>query len=427
MDDLHHSLKLALLDDPDDQATLMVYSDWLQSRGDPRGDLIALHGAQDGERDPMRIAALQKAEKELFSRHGPRLAPVQLHGQVEHRATWRHGFIRTLFLRLEGNLSDADLLRQVLSHPALWCLTELQLDLAATGHEPALGALSEVAPPALRTLELGRGAYGAVPGARLAGIEALPRLERLVLHEGIHWRCPAHGRLRWLELGAGSTMLWDGARRHPRPEPVPETLEALDRDRLPALRGLRVSGLGDRLRAPLVRLFLRPGLPPLEELHLDRCGDIDGACAALASSPLRTSLARLTLSDSMTLSGARALAEMRCPDLERLDVSGNRLENHARSILEPLCRELVFGWQQRGGGGDTDLARDAWFVRHTRRPDWGVGRVVEQLEDGLVIVFQNVGHKTVPATLPALESVPEGRVPVDSPLRSLDPCPGRSG
>jgi uncharacterized protein (TIGR02996 family) len=417
--DHHHPLEQALLEDPDDQGTLLVYADWLLSRGDPRGDLITLHHALDGQRDPNRVKALREAEKQLLSRHSARLVPPELRGQVEHRATWQNGFIRTLFLQLRGNLSDADLLRQVLSHPSLRCLTELQLGFWSTGHEPVLAALSQLAPPALRTLQLGRDGYGAVAGASLTALEALPRLERLVLHEGFSWDRPAHRRLKRLELAAGSTILWDGLRRGRQSEPALQTLAELDGARLPALRALRVTGLN--ALGSLSRALGSPEFPALSELELDRCADLDGLCAALAASPLLAKLATLQLSDSMTPEGARLLAAAGDGlSLERLDVSGNRLDNSARSLLEPLSRELVFGWQQGEGGRGEDLADDAWYVRHTRRPDWGVGRVVENRGDKLEIVFENAGRKTIASTLPCLESISEDRIAGDSPLRQRE-------
>ena len=121
-------------------------------------------------------------------------------------------------------------------------------------------------------------------------------------------------------------------------------LPQLDRERLPALRALRDSGIDG---GALHHALGSPRLPPLTELTLDRCAGTDALCDAVAASPLAAGLRAVTLSDTMTLTGARTLAAAHDRlRLKRLDVTGNRLPNSARSVLEPMCRELAFGWQQ---------------------------------------------------------------------------------
>ena len=200
-----------MLEDPDDPGTLLVYADWLLARGDPRGDLITLHHALDGERDPTRVKALRESEATLLEQHRDRLFPAALRHHAEHQLGWARGFIRTLRLELTGSLTDADLLREVLAHPSLRCLTELQLAFSRAGHEAVLGALAELAPQALRTLHLGREGSGGAP-VQFETLEALPRLEHLVLHRGIRGTHPVHPRLHRLELVLASDVLWGGDR-----------------------------------------------------------------------------------------------------------------------------------------------------------------------------------------------------------------------
>ena len=40
----HQPFLKAILNDPDDVAAYAIYGDWLSERGDPRGELMALHG-----------------------------------------------------------------------------------------------------------------------------------------------------------------------------------------------------------------------------------------------------------------------------------------------------------------------------------------------------------------------------------------------
>jgi len=36
-----------------------------------------------------------------------------------------------------------------------------------------------------------------------------------------------------------------------------------------------------------------------------------------------------------------------------------------------------------------------WLVRHSRKPEWGIGRVVEETEGGLQVDFEHGGSKLV--------------------------------
>ena len=36
-----------------------------------------------------------------------------------------------------------------------------------------------------------------------------------------------------------------------------------------------------------------------------------------------------------------------------------------------------------------------WLVRHKRRPEWGIGRVLAESEDGLEVEFEVAGTKQV--------------------------------
>jgi len=344
MDSQQLALDAALLDDPDDRGTLLVYADWLLARGDPRGELISLHDALRDERDPLRVKALRDAEAALRQRHRDRLLPPALGQHPGHRLRWASGFIRALELDLPGQLGDAELLRQVLEHPSLRYLTELQLSLGHMPSEPVLGTLVQVAPPALRTLRLGREGLGRPASIRLGELDPLVRLDCLVLHEGTRWERPTHPQLRRLELVQAPMVLWDGERRASEPEPVLQILEDLDPARLPALRALRVSGLDGRRQGRLSHALSSLRLA-LGELVLDRCSAVDELCAVLVRAPWRQGLATLALSDTMTLAGAEILAGSDLA-LEQLDVSGNRLPEAARGKLEPRCKRLVFGWQQ---------------------------------------------------------------------------------
>ncbi len=62
----------AIVDNPDDDNLRLVYADWLEELGDPRGDLIRVQIAlTTGGLEPQREAELHRREQELLTRFGP--------------------------------------------------------------------------------------------------------------------------------------------------------------------------------------------------------------------------------------------------------------------------------------------------------------------------------------------------------------------
>src|SRR5438093_1094848 len=87
----------AIAEDPEDDAPRLVFADWLEEQGDPRGEFMRLqvHLARLPENDHRR-AVLEERERELLDRHAVDwLGP--LHEQLRD---WR--FVRGL-LTLEAD------------------------------------------------------------------------------------------------------------------------------------------------------------------------------------------------------------------------------------------------------------------------------------------------------------------------------------
>src|SRR5439155_5420030 len=59
----------AIVAAPDDDAPRMVYADWLQQRGDPRGELIQLQCQLAAVPDDERRRAIRIAENKLLAAH----------------------------------------------------------------------------------------------------------------------------------------------------------------------------------------------------------------------------------------------------------------------------------------------------------------------------------------------------------------------
>ena len=70
---------------PDDPAELLVYADWLQTQGDPRGELIALQQAGN-----------HRAAGELLERAAAQLLGEAAEARELFAATWERGFVREL-------------------------------------------------------------------------------------------------------------------------------------------------------------------------------------------------------------------------------------------------------------------------------------------------------------------------------------------
>src|SRR5262245_23756427 len=58
-------IEAAIAAAPDDPMPCLVYADWLQERGDPRGELIALEHAMSEQRDPSAFVEMKKRVESL--------------------------------------------------------------------------------------------------------------------------------------------------------------------------------------------------------------------------------------------------------------------------------------------------------------------------------------------------------------------------
>ena len=97
-DEVEAGLRRAIGEDIDDPRPWLVYADWLQQRGHPRGELMSIHIAAESE-SGARKKELEEAATNLIREHGKTLAgehlgPFVLDGYGEF--VWHRGFIRSL-------------------------------------------------------------------------------------------------------------------------------------------------------------------------------------------------------------------------------------------------------------------------------------------------------------------------------------------
>jgi len=311
-------LEAQIFEDPEDPATYLVYADWLQTAGDPRGKLIAATAALAAEpgSGPLAAAAAAVLEENRETLLGPRVegAPLSF--------DWHCGFWRAAHLGSFGwspNPASDDHLAQLVASPSARFLRKLYASGPISPR--ALEALAPLG-RTLRDLEVSLRPHERFEDEHLLALEPLGELRRLAL-----FSCEPI-------TAQGMELL--GALPH---------LEALD------LRNCPLSD--DRARCltglPLARVMFNAVTPafteagmsalaaaPLRSLHLGGGSLNNARIAPLADHP---TLADLELGSApITAPGARTLGSLR--ELRRLYIPGSALDDHAAGELAPLAPRL---------------------------------------------------------------------------------------
>jgi len=347
----------AALDGPDGDEVALVFADWLQGVGDPRGELINVQHALETATGDER-ARLAESEKRILSTHKKRLL---VDGFVA-TLVWRRGFVRRLQLN-ERSLSSSALPR-VATHPSFRLVTELAAE-AQYSLNGLAAQLPKPLPVTLRTLELRCGSIGPVD-ALLA--DQAPRLEHLAIHGAASLDALRHPSLRSLKLGAADASEGQWATATSGPTTLTTRLAALDARHLPSLRR--------------VTLRVARGLP--------------AAVAALADNgPLLAQLDELVLAGDLGSRGVERLVGA-AHRFRLIDVAGCTLDRADVAALSTIADSVVTAEPAVPAAPAAPKPVGDWLVRHTRKPEWGVGRVVEELDEGgLEVEFEVAGRKTV--------------------------------
>lgn len=345
----------------------LVYGDWLQSQGDPRGELIAIqarladlappspkarpegrYAARQGSPfapafpDPPSVPEakpLLAAEKKLLSTHadallGP-LAPLMAEPDDEGtRIAWYCGFFRSLKLAMSygqteaGEVEFEDAILETLSHPSARFVRGLSIGMFnhdGDNHYPKL--LKKIGkaglPPTLRTLYVGdfefpeqnEISWVSVGDASML-YAAAPQLETLILQGadiGLG-KAVALPRLRTLVLKTGG--LPKAAARAVAASTLPEL------ERLVIWTGDENYGADSKL-ADVAPVLDGAGFPKLKHLGVMNCAYTDELVEALARSKLLRRLETLDLSmGTLTDGGAESMARSKdaFAHLQQLDV-----------------------------------------------------------------------------------------------------------
>jgi len=363
------ALEQAIENNPDDKASYSVLADWLQTRGDPRGELIALQlSGADG-------AELMKKHADAFL--GDLAEHAQTHdGEGRETFTWKYGFIDSARLTHNHYLANdkvelADVLRTLLAHPSGRFLREITFTFNNDPNEHNLQSLIDVLAekprPTLRSLHFGDFKYAGAAREEDRGEDTeiswysvgnlaelwkhTPNLERVIIQTGSAESAMAGGtqlgeialpKLRHFEYRTGGL------------EQV--NAQAIATMRTPALEHLDVwfgseSYGGDAGPDVVDTILARTDLPKLRHLGIMNCAFVDGLVPDFARSPLVARLAELDLSlGCLTDEGAAAFAENRAgfERLEQLDVQYNMLSSDGLATLREVAKKVIDEHQRSG-------------------------------------------------------------------------------
>jgi uncharacterized protein (TIGR02996 family) len=355
--------------EPDDDRPRLVYADYLQQRGDPRGELIAVQCALEVARaadEDAKAAKLASAARKLLDAH--ELVWVAPARSILPRAMkFRRGFIEHAALDHPDELVKArPALRR---HAPLLRAVDLQRGLAAIG-DPALAAIDEVV--AHNVIELGdvhalalaagrsrlrqltAAGTGLTDATLVALVElplALAKLEfslerrptrRMPILERLA-AAPARQHLRTLRI-RNPASLDDVAAILPalpaletlvvtNGSPTAATIRALA-EAAPQLVDLELESREGHDPKGVDLRSLVSAMPKLRSLRIENLGVTDAQATLLASSRALEQLVRLDLTDNQLGRGAVAICESRRANgLRRLKLSGNPLSDADKQAI----------------------------------------------------------------------------------------------
>lgn len=380
-------LEAKLIANPDNADAFLVYADYLQTQGDPRGELIMLHhtGKMDEAKDYL------EQHKEVLL--GP-LANYRttFDGEAADAFEWRLGFIRSARLSYDSNCVDdveveleegeevslVGAVEAVLTHPSGMLLEEIVIPINMLDDgcyfEPVLQAIAKHGAPMLKRLRVGEYQHAGpkvndsdysyeVSWAGVGDLSALwkavPKLERLVIQSGLGSSSLGSPdslgavdlpNLRHLEIISGGIS--------------GENLRALANAKWPSLTYMDLwlgsSNYGfDGAASDLEPIFDAVSVPKLAHLGLMNAEITDEICARLATAKITAQLEELSLAHGMMSNdGAAALlkAKPALKKLKRLILDNNYLSQADAASLADVCAGVSIGEQRDGDPDDRYVA-----------------------------------------------------------------------
>ncbi|MFY0574171.1 WGR domain-containing protein [Cystobacter fuscus] len=355
-------LEAAIEKDPDNVEGYLVYGDWLQSQGDPRGELIALqcaaHQASGEEATNLKrqaSALVRKYKKYL-------LGALADKADNEVDVGWRFGFIQSARLArgdFDSEFDAADAVKHLLALPSARFLRELTFGMAdfeENSYSEAIEALKGTTCPTLETLFIGDFEYPdetEISWTHLQDIspvyKAFPRLRSLKVRGG--------------ELEMGEVNLPELREFTVETGGLPlAAVKSIVKANWPKLERLEVWFGSENYGAgggvdDIQPLLEGKGVPALKHLGLRNAEFTNELCKALPRAKILPQLESLDLSmGTMTKEGAEALVANAAAfkHLKRLDVTENLLSDEAQKQVAKLGEYVAHGNQRDDYDEDDD-------------------------------------------------------------------------
>jgi uncharacterized protein (TIGR02996 family) len=354
-------LEATIFSNPDNADAYLVYGDWLQRQGDPRGELIALqHAALQASGD--EAANLKKQ----IARHLKSFKDALLGDladaldEEELKVEWHLGFIRTARVGQKDYDSDrdiAELVKELLAHPSARFIRGLTIGMAHFDDENDYADVIEGLTEALT----GLGGSKTLQDLFIGDFEYPDDTEISWSH--LHDLSPVLKllpNLRSLRLRGGSAELGNIDLPELREFTVEtgglplSALKSIAAAKWPKLERLEVwfgqdnyggeGGLED-----IQPILDGKGLPNLKALGLCNAEFVDELCKVLPKAKVLPRLERLDLSQgTMSDEGARILAESAAAfaHLKHLDFTRNTLTGEGERAVAKLCPSVSAGNQR---------------------------------------------------------------------------------
>ncbi len=337
-------LEQELLRDPNNLDVYLVYGQWLQARGDPRGELISIQHRLETQPGNAELKEANKVYMKGYQTYF--LGDLELY-KAYLKLRWRLGFIFSARIAESLDLDSPDVVKiisDLAAHDSARILQRLKLELRQAEdyktYEQAVAALVSAGEwITIRQLVLNRVAGEPLQPAKHLNLEQLwprfPNLEDLGLGLfQVDLGALELPKLRSLELKASCTGN--------------QTMQSICKAKCPNLERLVLScdqptdGPGPQLD-DLNALLQEAEFSHLNHLGLQHFSHGDALCLALPESKLIKNLESLDLSRSdITDQGAKTLVEHKeqLQGLKTLVLDGNCLTEEGVKSLEGLAPEV---------------------------------------------------------------------------------------
>ncbi|QQR47138.1 WGR domain-containing protein [Myxococcus xanthus] len=350
-------LEAAILKDPDNVDAYLVYSDWLQGQGDPRGELIAIqHAASQAsgtEASDLKRKATAHIKKYQTLLLGELAAGVK---SEELSLEWHLGFIRSARVgqkEYDSDFNVPETAGALLKHPSARFIRGLTIGMASFDGENEYGETIQALVEAggsktIQELFIGDFEYPddtEISWTHLTDISALlkvlPDLRKL--------------RLRGGELELGAIDLPELREFTVETGGLPlAAVKSIANAKWPKLERLEVWFGSDNYGAEGGVEDIQPildgkGLPNLKQLGLRNSEFTDALAQALPTAKVLPQLETLDISmGTLSDEGARALADKAAAfaHLKQLDVTENTLTDEGQALLPKAIPHANVGNQR---------------------------------------------------------------------------------